>query len=116
MLTGMSARLMASSSTVPIASTWDRSVAKRSMKSGTRTIPTRSFGLMIEISLLSTPEACVPTMEIDFVDLKAQYNAIAPEVDAAIHRVVAGADFILGKDVELFEQEFAAFCGMEHGI
>src|SRR6185369_226673 len=55
-------------------------------------------------------------MEIDFVDLKAQYHAIAPEVDAAIHRVVAGADFILGKEVELFEQEFAAFCGVNHGI
>jgi len=55
-------------------------------------------------------------MEISFVDLKAQYTAIAPEVDAAIHRVVAGADFILGRDVELFEQEFAAFCGVTHAI
>lgn len=55
-------------------------------------------------------------MEIDFVDLKAQYSAIAPEVDAAIQRVVAGADFILGKDVELFEQEFAAFCEVKHAI
>lgn len=55
-------------------------------------------------------------MEIDFVDLKAQYHAIGPEVDAAIQRVVAGADFILGKDVELFEQEFAAFCEVNHAI
>src|SRR5262245_34731022 len=55
-------------------------------------------------------------MEIDFVDLKAQYNVIALEVNAAIQRVIAGADFILGKEVELFEQEFAAFCGVEHAI
>jgi dTDP-4-amino-4,6-dideoxygalactose transaminase len=55
-------------------------------------------------------------MEIDFVDLKAQYQSIAPEVDDAIHRVVASADFILGKEVELFEQEFANFCGVQQAI
>lgn len=55
-------------------------------------------------------------MKIDFVDLRAQYAAIAPEVDSAINRVIAAADFILGKDVELFEQEFAAFCDVEHAV
>src|SRR5437868_1628577 len=55
-------------------------------------------------------------MRIEFVDLKAQYAVIGPEVDHAIHRVIAGADFILGKDVELFEQEFAAYCGVNHAI
>jgi dTDP-4-amino-4,6-dideoxygalactose transaminase len=55
-------------------------------------------------------------MQIDFVDLKAQYAAIGPEVDQAIHRVIASADFILGNEVDLFEQEFAAYCGVNHAV
>lgn len=55
-------------------------------------------------------------MNVQFVDLKAQYETIAPEVDEAIRRVVANADFILGKDVELFEQEFAAYCDVKYAV
>src|SRR5262245_30558929 len=55
-------------------------------------------------------------MQVDFVDLKAQYAALSPEVDTAIQQCLANADFILGKDVELFEQEFAAFCGVAHAV
>ena len=53
---------------------------------------------------------------IPFVDLKAQYKSIAGEVDAAMHAVVERGDFILGKDVELFEQEFAAYCGAGYAV
>ena len=52
--------------------------------------------------------------KIQFVDLVAQYAQIKPEVDAAIAKVCARGDFILGEDVKLFEQEFAAFCGAPH--
>ena len=55
-------------------------------------------------------------MKVDFVDLKAQYEAIAPEVNEVIHRVIENADFILGKDGELFEQEFAEYCEVEHAV
>lgn len=55
-------------------------------------------------------------MKIDFVDLKAQYASISSEVDEAIRRVVVASDFILGKDVELFEREFASFCGVAQAI
>ncbi len=55
-------------------------------------------------------------MKIDFVDLKAQYAAISREVDEAIQRVVTSADFILGKDVELFERDFAAYCGVNQAV
>ncbi|MFY9553495.1 MAG: DegT/DnrJ/EryC1/StrS family aminotransferase [Blastocatellia bacterium] len=55
-------------------------------------------------------------MIVPFVDLKAQFQAIQDEVEDAMHRVMAGADFILGKDVQLFEQEFAEFCTAEHAI
>ncbi len=55
-------------------------------------------------------------MKIDFVDLKAQYASISREVDEAIRRVVVNSDFILGKDVESFEREFAAYCEVAHAI
>ena len=55
-------------------------------------------------------------MKIDFVDLKAQYAAISGEVNETIRRVVASADFILGKDLELFERDFAAYCGVDLAI
>jgi len=47
------------------------------------------------------------------VDLKAQYRAIKHEVDGAIAGVIESCDFILGKEVEAFEREFAAYCGVE---
>src|SRR5512146_1031628 len=53
---------------------------------------------------------------IPFVDLKAQYDSIAAEVDAAIHNVITTSDFILGKDVEKFEQEFAAYCETKYAV
>lgn len=49
--------------------------------------------------------------KIPFLDLKAQYQTIKPEIDAAIARVLDGSQFILGTEVAGFEQEFAAYCG-----
>lgn len=51
---------------------------------------------------------------IPFVDLATQYRSIQPEIDAAIAAVLKRGDFILGQDVRLFEQEFAAYCGTAH--
>ncbi len=55
-------------------------------------------------------------MKIPFVDLQAQYQAIYNEINAAISHVLKSADFILGKDVRLFEQEFSQYCGVTQGI
>jgi len=38
----------------------------------------------------------------------------APQVDAAIHRVVARGWFVLGPELEAFEQEFASACQAPH--
>lgn len=51
---------------------------------------------------------------IPFVDLAAQYRSIQSDVDAAMAGVLSRGDFILGQDVRLFEQEFAAYCGVTH--
>jgi dTDP-4-amino-4,6-dideoxygalactose transaminase len=53
---------------------------------------------------------------IPFVDLSAQHAAIADEIDEAIDRILRTSDFILGQDVDCFEQEFARYCECEHGI
>src|SRR5512135_3423252 len=55
-------------------------------------------------------------MNIPLVDLKAQYTAIKPQADAAMHRVLGEASFILGPEVGQFERDFAAFCGARHCI
>lgn len=46
---------------------------------------------------------------IQFVDLKAQYEQIKTEVDAAIQKVFDNGQFILGPELVAFEEEFAAF-------
>jgi dTDP-4-amino-4,6-dideoxygalactose transaminase len=50
------------------------------------------------------------------VDLGAQYARIKPGVDAAIARVIASTAFIKGEDCRLFEEEFAAWCGVGHAV
>ena len=53
---------------------------------------------------------------IPLVDLKAQYDAIRDEVDAAIQRVIQQGQFILGPDVRALEEEIAAYCGTKHAV
>jgi dTDP-4-amino-4,6-dideoxygalactose transaminase len=54
--------------------------------------------------------------KLPLADLKAQHAAIAPEVEAAVARVMTNADFILGGDVAAFEEEFARYCEAEHCV
>ena len=53
---------------------------------------------------------------IPLVDLEAQYRAIGPELEAAVHRVLPTGRYVLGPEVEAFEQEFAAYVGAEHAV
>ena len=53
---------------------------------------------------------------VPFVDLVAQYESIAEEIDRAFHDVTASAQYILGARVERFEQEFAQFVGAAHAV
>jgi dTDP-4-amino-4,6-dideoxygalactose transaminase len=53
---------------------------------------------------------------VPLVDLLEQHRQIADEVEEGFARVIAGASFILGKDVESFEDAFARFCGVSHCV
>jgi len=53
---------------------------------------------------------------IPFVDLKSQYLSIKQEVDAAILKTIESCAFTLGPDVAAFENDFAAYSTVKHGI
>lgn len=55
-------------------------------------------------------------MQIPLVDLKAQYLSIKKEISEAIKRVLNNCSFIMGEEVEKFEEEFACFCNAKHAI
>lgn len=52
----------------------------------------------------------------DFLDLKAQFAAIRGEVMEAVARVMESQQFVLGPEVALFEEEFAAKFGVKHAV
>src|SRR5215469_8747945 len=53
---------------------------------------------------------------IPFLDLGAQYRELKSEIDAAIARVLANSQFILGPETAAFEEEFAAYCDASYAI
>ncbi len=55
-------------------------------------------------------------MHVPFLDLKAPYQELKNEMDAACRRVMESGWFILGSEVEAFEAEFAATCEVKHCI
>ena len=53
---------------------------------------------------------------VPFLDLKAQYLSIKPEIDAAVLDVLGSTQFVLGKAVSDFEEIFADYCHTKHAI
>ena len=51
---------------------------------------------------------------IPFLDLKAQYRQLKPEIDEAISRALESAQFVLGPEVVSFEEKFASYCDVAH--
>jgi dTDP-4-amino-4,6-dideoxygalactose transaminase len=61
--------------------------------------------------LVRNPQFEIRNPSVPFVDLKAQYHSIKDEIDAAVARVIRNTSFILGPEVEAFEQAFAEYAG-----
>jgi dTDP-4-amino-4,6-dideoxygalactose transaminase len=55
-------------------------------------------------------------MQVPLLDLKPQYQALKPEIDAAILAVCASQGFILGPAVRDLEAKVAAYSGCQFGI
>jgi dTDP-4-amino-4,6-dideoxygalactose transaminase len=56
------------------------------------------------------------SIPVPLLDLKPQYQALKPELDAAVAEVIASQYFILGPTVENFEKASAEYCNTEHAI
>lgn len=53
---------------------------------------------------------------VAFLELGRQVSALRSEIDAAVARVLDSGYFVLGPEVETFEQAWAAWCGASHAI
>ncbi len=59
-----------------------------------------------------TPAAQV----VPFVDLAGQHDPIREQLDYAVRCVLDSSQFILGRQLEAFEEEFASYCGVEYCV
>lgn len=55
-------------------------------------------------------------MNVPFLDLKAGYLELQSEIDAAFKRVLDSGWYILGAEVDAFEQEYAAYSEAKHCV
>lgn len=55
-------------------------------------------------------------MNIPFIDLKAQYEALKPQIQARINGVLEHGQYIMGPEVDELESKLAAFTGAKHCI
>jgi dTDP-3-amino-3,4,6-trideoxy-alpha-D-glucose transaminase len=54
-------------------------------------------------------------VSVPFLDLGAAYEELAMELDDAYRAVMGSGRFLLGEQLDAFEEEFAAFSGAAHG-
>jgi dTDP-4-amino-4,6-dideoxygalactose transaminase len=55
-------------------------------------------------------------MNVPFLDLKRQYASIKEELDQAVFSVLSHTRFILGPEVQSFEEKVADYCGTEFAV
>ncbi len=55
-------------------------------------------------------------MAVKFLDLTRMHHEIEAELNDAFQRVVARSSFVLGPEVQAFEDEFARYCGVAHCV
>ena len=53
-------------------------------------------------------------MKVPFLELKPTYLEFKDEFDAAYHRVMDSGWYLLGRELEAFESEFAQYCEVKH--
>lgn len=53
---------------------------------------------------------------IPFLDLRAGYLELKPQIDAAVARVLDSGWYVLGPEVEAFEAEWATYCEADHAV
>src|SRR5579872_2867801 len=72
----------------------------------------RDSSFIIHTSSFTIPRA----MPVPMLDLKPQYASIRDEVLKVTSEIFESQGFILGKRVEAFERDFAAYCTTKHAV
>jgi len=55
-------------------------------------------------------------MKVPFVDLRSLHSEIEGELQEVFSRLLRSSAFVLGPEVEMFERDFATYCGTEHCV
>jgi len=55
-------------------------------------------------------------MKVPFLDLAAPYEELKQDLDEAYVRFMRSAWYVLGREVEAFEKDFADYCGVEYCV
>jgi dTDP-4-amino-4,6-dideoxygalactose transaminase len=55
-------------------------------------------------------------MNVPFLELKPTYDELRGQFDAAYHRVMDSGRYLLGTELESFEEEFGAYCGSKYCV
>ena len=55
-------------------------------------------------------------VNIPFLELRPTYMELKSELDAAFQRVMDGGWYVLGEEVEQFEADFSAYCGVRYCV
>jgi dTDP-4-amino-4,6-dideoxygalactose transaminase len=55
-------------------------------------------------------------MKVPFLDVGAEYTALADELTSDFNRVMSSGRYILDVELEAFEDEFARFCGTRYAL
>ena len=71
--------------------------------------PAKGMGSMNDMSKAPAIHRPIP-----FIDLQAQRRRIGGAIEAAIERVLAHGQFIMGPEVAEFEARMAEYCGAPH--
>lgn len=66
--------------------------------------------------MIAQPQTTSLLEPVPQLDLAAQYAAIGAEIRAAVEKVLASQQFILGQEGASLEQEIAQLCGVAHGV
>jgi dTDP-4-amino-4,6-dideoxygalactose transaminase len=55
-------------------------------------------------------------MRVPMSDLRLEYFTLKAAIDDALRRVIESGSFVLGEELEAFEDEFARFCGARYSV
>lgn len=89
---------------------------------GSMTLLTNDVGLIRQSQYAMRPQDYLlqqtetQPVNVPFLDLKSPHIELRSELEGAFDRVINSGWYILGKEVEAFEAEFAAYCEAKHCI